>query len=73
MDIAEAAEMVEEADVVVEESSGDEEEVRVVRNLSLEFFRSRLVEHFNIMFRHQRLRWAKRRGKAPRAYYDQFN
>jgi len=49
-----------------EEDDGEEEEeeaeVRVVNKLSQKYFRDRLVEHFNIMFRRGELRWPKRRG-----------
>ena len=34
--------------------------VRVVRKLSLEYFKSKLVEHFDIMFTHRRLVWPSR-------------
>ena len=45
-----------------EEDDGEEAEVRVVNKLSQKYFRDRLVEHFNIMFRRGELRWPKRRG-----------
>ena len=70
--VEDALEMAEEDSVGDEEFTGDEDEVRVVRNLSLIFFRSRLVEHFNIMFQRRELKWPKRRGPGPRQYYDQF-
>ena len=70
--VEDAFEMAEEESVSDEECTGDDVEVRVVRNLSLNFFRSRLVEHFNIMFRRRELKWPKRRGQGLRQYYDQF-
>ena len=48
-----------------EEDDGEEAEVRVVNKLSQKYFRDRLVEHFNIMFRRGELRWPKRRGTTP--------
>ena len=46
------------------------EEVRVVNNLSLNYFRDQLVEHFTIMFRQGEVKWPRRRGAAPRAYFE---
>ncbi len=42
-----------------------DEEVRNVRNLSLNYFRSKLVEHFDIMFWIDEVRWPKWRGATP--------
>jgi hypothetical protein len=39
--------------------------VRVVRNLSLQFFRSKLVEHFDILWSQRRIVWPSRRGQQP--------
>ena len=39
--------------------------IRTVRLLSLPFFRSRLVEHFNIAWRRNEVVWPSRRGMAP--------
>ena len=44
---------------------GDDTGVRVVRQLSQEFFRARLVEHFDIVFRRGGLTWPSRRGASP--------
>lgn len=41
------------------------EDVRHVRNLSLQYFRSKLVEHFEIMFDRHEIIWPKRRGAVP--------
>ena len=49
---------------------GEMEEVRVVRNLSLKYFRSKLVEHFGIMWKSGKVFWPRRRGNAPRAYFE---
>ena len=38
------------------------EGLRKVRHLSLDFFRSRLVDHFNIKFDRNEIIWPKRRG-----------
>ena len=40
----------------------DAGEVRRVRNLSLKYFRSKLVEHFNIKFNQNQVAWPARRG-----------
>ncbi len=42
------------------------DDVRCVRNLSLSYFRSKLVEHFEIMFNRHEIIWPKRRGAPPR-------
>jgi DDE superfamily endonuclease len=40
--------------------------IRVVKNLSLDYFRHRLVEHFNILFRQGKIQWPSRTGvQAP--------
>ena len=56
-----------EEDTLVSDSDGDgdDTDVRVVHHLSQKFFRDRLVEHFNIVFRGGGLTWPKRRGAAP--------
>jgi DDE superfamily endonuclease len=38
--------------------------VRVVRDLSLDFFRSRLVEHFSIMYERREVLWPSRTGQG---------
>ena len=40
--------------------------VRVVRNLSLTYFRGRLVEHFDIKFKEGKVKWPCSRGKVLR-------
>ena len=40
-------------------------EVRVVKDLDLGFFRSRLVEHFNILWKQGKITWPSRRGPPP--------
>lgn len=40
--------------------------IRVVRNLSLAYFRGRLVEHFDIKFKDGKVKWPRSRGKVPR-------
>ena len=47
------------------ENDGISEEVRKVRHLSLDYFRSKLVEHFNIKFDRNEIVWPKRRGNKP--------
>lgn len=39
--------------------------VRVVRNLSLHYFRERLVEHFDIQFKAGKIKWPRSRGQEP--------
>ena len=41
------------------------EEIREVRRLSLDYFRSKLVEHFNIKFDRNEIIWPRRRGQMP--------
>ena len=75
-DVAEALEMAEDNISIDDDFTGNVGGVggvRVVRNLSLQFFRSKLVEHFNIMFRRGELNWPKRKGPQPSEYYDQFD
>jgi hypothetical protein len=45
--------------------------IRVVRNLSLNYFRGRLVEHFDIMFKEGKITWPRSRGKQPDSSADQ--
>jgi hypothetical protein len=59
-------EMIDTSAEVVENEGG----VRYVRKLSLDYFRSRLVEHFNIMWKQHKIMWPKRRGKVPQSYLD---
>ena len=51
------------------ENNDDMEKVRVVRHLSVKFFRYRLVEHFNIQFRRRELMWPHGRGTKPSTYF----
>ena len=67
----------EEEENGTEQDDGDEElnedaeeEVRIVRKLSLKYFRSKLVEHFDIKFRRGEVVWPSRRGKTPSVYFD---
>jgi len=46
------------------------EKVRIVRKLSLQFFRSKLVEHFDIKFKRGEIVWPCRRGSRPIPYVD---
>jgi hypothetical protein len=55
------AERIMDANNYVDEVAVDESEsVRVVRNLSLNYFRKKLIEHFNILFQHHELVWPSR-------------
>lgn len=49
------------------------DEVRNVRDLSLNYFRSKLVEHFNIKFRNHEVHWPKWRGARPIVDFDDFD
>ena len=40
-------------------------DVRIVKDLGLGYFRSRLVEHFDILFQQNKIEWPARRGKQP--------
>ena len=40
----------------------DRHQVRLVRHLSLDFFRGRLVEHFDIIFKQGKIHWTSRIG-----------
>jgi len=66
----------EEEDGIEEDNDEDdfeehgEGEVRIVRNLSLKYFRSKLVEHFDIKFRRNELVWPRSRGAKPIAYFE---
>lgn len=48
----------------------NEDGVVNVRDLSLEHFRSKLVEHFDIKFQLGEIKWPKRRGAEPRGMRD---
>ena len=58
-------------DCVCEDDEGDNNasgrgnDVRKVRDMSLKFFRSKLVEHFDIMYEQRNVVWPKRRGPLP--------
>jgi hypothetical protein len=55
----------ENTDVVNMEGNDGGGLVREVRLLSLAFFRSKLVEHFNIAWKRNEVVWPTRRGTAP--------
>ena len=44
-------------------SDNSSDSIRVVRNLSLEYFHARLVEHFDIKFKAGEVHWPRSRGK----------
>ena len=47
------------------------EGVRVVRKLSLKYFRSKLVEHFDILWSRNQVVWPRSRGsKKPTPFFD---
>jgi len=46
------------------EPSVDGDGARIVRHLSLDYFRSRLIEHFDILFERHQIQWPSRRGVA---------
>ena len=48
-----------------DENSESDSEVRYVRNLSLNYFRAKLVEHFDIKFWQHQVVWPRRRGALP--------
>ena len=52
-------------DVDTRDGDNDSQEVRHVRNLSLDYFRSKLVEHFDIKFWQHQVVWPRRRGVVP--------
>ena len=39
--------------------------VRIVSDLSLNFFCGQLIEHFDILFERHQIQWPSRRGVAP--------
>ena len=45
-------------------------EVRVVRHMSLKYFRSRLSEHFSIVFIEDKVEWLRSRGNRTALYFD---
>jgi len=53
-------EEMEAADGESEVADANDDEVRVVRNLTLNYFRSRLVEHHDILFQQHKLVWPQR-------------
>ena len=67
-DIADGQEIhPRDLDEVVERiSSTDDRSVCLVGNLGLGFFRNRLVEHYVILFKQNRLVWPEKRGSQPR-------
>ena len=55
------AERIMDANNYVDEVAVDESEsVRVVRNLGLNYFHEKLIEHFNILFQRHELVWPSR-------------
>jgi hypothetical protein len=40
----------------------EQKRIRAVRKLSLQFFRSKLVEHFDILFKQNQIKWPSRNG-----------
>lgn len=54
------------ADVIDESGDG----VINVRNLSLDYFRSKLVEHFDIKFQRGEINWPQSRGPEPRGIHE---
>ena len=48
----------------LEIGASEQRGIRVVRKLSLPFFRSKLVEHFDILFKQNRIKWPSRNGLA---------
>ena len=45
-------------------SPGDGQ-VRVIRELDFDYFRARLVEHFDILFKQQKIVWPTRNKQQP--------
>jgi hypothetical protein len=45
-------------------ATGDRRSVRIIRKLSLPYFRDKLVQHFDILFRQNKIKWPTRMG-AP--------
>jgi len=65
-DVAEAHPIdLDTEDVDDESVNFVEGEVRVVKNLSLGYFRKKLVEHFDIKWQRNEIKWPSRRGPAP--------
>jgi hypothetical protein len=56
-----------EVEKSVEES---EDGVQYVRKMSLDHFRNRLIEHFDIMWKQHKVMWPKRREKVPQSYIE---
>jgi hypothetical protein len=50
--------------------TGEAGEVCMVRHLSLNYFRGRLVEHFDILFQRHQVQWPARRGDRAPAIRD---
>ncbi len=50
---------------ITSDGDNDSQEVRHVRSLSLKYFRSKLVEHFDIKFWRREVVWPRRRGVVP--------
>ena len=48
----------------LEIGASEQRGIRVVCKLSLQFFRSKLVEHFDIIFKQNRIKWPSRNGLA---------
>lgn len=62
-------------DVDSEEENGDKSDgddngtLRVIRNLSLKYFRSKLIEHLNICFQSDQIVWPQGRGSSKPITY----
>ena len=59
-----------EANTLANEDNKLDDGPRIVRKLSLPFFRGRLVEHFDIKFKEGKVVWPRSRGKRPSSQVD---
>jgi hypothetical protein len=62
--VGEAVEQPEEQVGVPIEQSEDEQGVRHIRKMSMKMFRSKLIEHFNILKDRGNLRWPKAKKRT---------
>jgi hypothetical protein len=46
----------------LEIDASEQRRIRAVRKLSIQFFRSKLVEHFDILFKQNQIKWPSRNG-----------
>jgi len=53
---------IEQNSHVVQNENDEASTVRIVRYLSLQYFRKKLIEHFDIMFKRYQLVWPKHQG-----------